>query len=69
MRYSSNKEIQDFVTQRVKEGFAFINGKKHGKLTIPGTGKSLIIPRSPSDHRALLNLKRDLRQITCAAAT
>lgn len=63
MRYSTSKEINLLVKDMVRSGWRYKSGK-HGKLYHP-TGPSLItFPKTPSDYRAILNLRRDIRKIT-----
>jgi hypothetical protein len=61
-QYSKNKDVAEFVRQLIKTGWRYQMGGRHGKLTSP-MGKSLPVPCSPSDRRAFLNFKRDIRKL------
>lgn len=63
MRYCSAPEINNLVTQLVREGWRFRRGTKHGKLQPPQGHCTLTVPRTPSDHRAWMNFRRDVRHI------
>jgi len=67
MKYCSSKEIDGLVKQLVRQGWAFSRGKKHGRLRPPNGHSALTVPSTPSDCRALLNFKRDLRHVAPAA--
>lgn len=62
MKYSSEKDIDSFVRRLVRDGWGFWRGSKHGRLAAPSGWPILTVPGSPSDRRALLNFKRDLRR-------
>ncbi|RWA52100.1 hypothetical protein AU476_19240 [Cupriavidus sp. UYMSc13B] len=63
--YCSKKEINELVHSLVCDGGEFVPGKKHGKLRLK-SGKTITLPRSPSDYRAILNIKSDLRRLGVA---
>lgn len=63
MHYSKDKEIAATVRHLLAKGWRYIAGKKHGKLIAPN-GKQLPVPGTPSDWRASLNFKRDIRRIS-----
>lgn len=63
-KYSSSKEIEIIVRTLVRQGWAFHRQGKHGKLRGPGEHGLLAVPCSPSDHRAALNFRRDVRRAT-----
>jgi len=58
-KYSSNKEINQFVKLLIKNNWKFTFGSKHGRLQSPD-GIKYTVPKSPSDWRASLNFKRDI---------
>jgi predicted RNA binding protein YcfA (HicA-like mRNA interferase family) len=60
MRYSTSKDVNEVVAEFVRSGWRYVRGRKHGRLVAPG-GRSVTIPISPSDHRVVLNLMRDIR--------
>ena len=61
MKYSSSKEFDVLVRQLLRQGWSFSRGKKHGELRPPMGHQMLIVPGTPSDIRAILNFRRDLR--------
>lgn len=61
MRYCQDKEINRLVSELVREGWSFSRGR-HGKLRRPDGSGFVTIPSTPSDHRCLLNLMRDIRR-------
>ena len=63
MRYCSSPEINHLVAQLVRDGWRFRRGTKHGKLQAPQGHGTLTVPRTPSDHRAWMNFRRDVRHI------
>lgn len=60
MRNSTNKDIRTEVRALIRKGWHFSWGGKHGKLISP-SGRKFTVPTSPSDHRSLLNFRRDVR--------
>lgn len=62
MKYCNAKEINVLVSALVGEGWSFRRGGRHGKLRPPQGARMLTVPTSPSDHRAWLNFRRDVRQ-------
>lgn len=61
MKYCSNKDINRMIHRLVRMGWVFRHGSKHGQLTPPHGKPKLIVSRSPSDNRALLNFRQDIR--------
>ncbi len=62
MRYSNDKTVSALVRTLVRSGRQYVNGKTHGKLVAPN-GRRLAVPGTPSDWRAGLNFRRDIRRI------
>ncbi len=62
MRYSNDKTVSALVRTLVRSGWQYMNGKTHGKLVAPN-GRRLAVPGTPSDWRANLNFRRDVRRI------
>ena len=62
MRYSNDKTVSALVRTLVRSGWQYVNGKTHGKLVAPN-GRRLAVPGTPSDWRAGLNFRRDIRRI------
>lgn len=60
--YSSDKDINRLVRNLIADGWRFKWGSKHGKLLTPNGAGFVIISSTPSDHRTLRNLQRDLRR-------
>ncbi len=60
MHYSRDKEISRIVDALVKQGWIYRRGRKHGVLVAP-TGRSLAVPGTPSDHRAMRNFAHSVR--------
>ena len=67
VRYCSSQEINSLVTQLVREGWRFRRGTKHGRLQPPIGQCTLTVPRTPSDRRAWMNFRRDVRHIAAKA--
>jgi len=61
MKYCADKDFNTFVRQLVRQGWSFQRGGKHGRLTAPTGRPILAVPSTPSDYRALLNFRRDMR--------
>lgn len=61
MRISTDKKISKLVRKRLRSGWRFIKGRKHGKLVAPD-GRRFIVPCTPSDYRAFRNFRGDLRR-------
>lgn len=61
MKYCKTPEINTLVAQLVHDGWHFRRGGKHGKLRTPQGTRTLTVPLSPSDYRAWLNFRRDVR--------
>lgn len=68
MKYCSSKEIDVLVRQLVRQGWSFTRGKKHGRLRPPCGRTALTVPGTPSDCRAFLNFRRDLRHVAPAVS-
>lgn len=60
-KYTQNKDVNQIVKQLVKDGWVFsING--HCRVTHP-SGKYVTFSFTPSDGRAVLNFKSDIKKI------
>lgn len=66
MRYSNDKEIAATVRKLLNSGWRYMAGKKHGKIIAPN-GRKLPVPGTPSDWRASMNFKRDVRRLALVA--
>ena len=62
-RYSTSKEINSLVSLLVREGWQFQRGGSHGKLFAPNRVSCLTVPSTPSDRRAYLNFRQDVRRV------
>ena len=61
MMLTNNKELKKILKDAEEQGWAFSKGRgSHIKGKHP-TGKTTTISVSPSDHRVLLNIQKDLR--------
>jgi hypothetical protein len=54
--------MKDAIRRCEATGLKYENGKKHPRITDPKTGRSVSISRTPSDHRAVQNMLRDVRK-------
>lgn len=61
-RYSASKEINVFVRQLVRDGWSFQNGGRHGRLYAPANVAIVSVPCTPSDKRAFINFRQDVRR-------
>jgi len=61
MKYCAAKEIDQLVRQLIHQGWSFRRGGKHGRLRSPAGKVTLSVPSTPSDRRAFLNFRRDIR--------
>ena len=61
MKYCSSKEFNTLIRQLLSQGWSFRRGAKHGRLRPPDGYPVLTVPSSPSDRRALLNFRKDVR--------
>lgn len=63
MKFSRDKDVNRLVSQLIREGWRYRRGGKHGKLSSPDATGFLTISASPSDHRTLHNMRRDVRKL------
>ncbi len=62
MHYSNDKDINLLIKGMIRSGWRFERGR-HGKLYHPEGAGFVTFPKTPSDHRSLLNLRRDIRRL------
>lgn len=62
MHYCNDKDINQLIRGMVRLGWRYERGR-HGKLYHPSGQGFIVFPRTPSDHRSLLNLRRDIRRL------
>jgi hypothetical protein len=61
MKYSSNKEVNEWVRALVRTGATFWRGGKHGRLRL-SSGEILTIPCTPSSRHAARNFGGNLKR-------
>lgn len=61
MKYSACKEINRLINCLIRAGWRYYRGGKHGRLASPDGRAKLSVPGTPSDRRAFLNFRRDIR--------
>lgn len=61
MAYSADKSIDRLVRSELGNGARLAPGRKHGQLIL-ANGRRITFPRTPSDRRAWLNLRGDIRR-------
>ena len=59
--YSKDRNIRALVSELVDVGWEYCSGGKHGKLIAPN-GRILTVPSTPSDRRAYLNFRGDVKR-------
>jgi len=62
MKYSSDKEINDLVSKKVKQGWFFFRGGKHGRLRHPQGRVTVTVPSTPGDYRSAKNFASYIRR-------
>jgi len=63
VKYSSSKDVDRLVRNYVRRDWVFRRGSKHGRMSPPTCVKFVAIPGTPSDHRTLANLRRDIARV------
>ncbi|MFM0593980.1 hypothetical protein [Paraburkholderia dilworthii] len=68
-RYSSDKDVSATIASLVKSGWQYRTAghSKHAKIIAPN-GRKMTVPYSPSDWRALRNLRRDAERLAALPA-
>lgn len=61
-KYSQNRDINRLARELVDEGWTAQRRKSHWQLVPPSGGKPLTVPNTPSDGRAILNFKADIKR-------
>ncbi len=61
MTYSTDRAVDRLVKLELRNGAQLASGRKHGKLIL-ANGRRIIFPRTPSDARAWLNLRGNIRR-------
>lgn len=62
-KYSSDKNIDSLVRELLNEGWVASKKKSHWQLFPPDSDKVQTVPLSPSDSRAYLNFRSDVKRI------
>lgn len=68
MKYSSAKDINKIVRDLIRAGWTYRRGRRHGRLRAPYGGPELTVPGTPSDWRALIKFKSDVRHAIVSLA-
>ena len=66
-KYSKNKDVDSLVCELLESGWQPLKRKRHWQVVSP-TGLKLTIPVTPSDGRAFLNFRGDVRRATQGAS-
>lgn len=62
-RYSSCKDIQKLVRRLLSEGWVFEPGRRHDRIRPQHGCGFLLVPGTPSDHRAFLNFSSSVQRL------
>lgn len=62
-KYSSNKDIHQFVQNLIRFGWTFNRRSKHSEIWSPDRKQRLFISVSPSDKRAYMKLKSNVKRL------
>ena len=61
-KYSKDKDVDSLVHELLDKGWQPLKRKRHWQVVSP-TGIKLTIPVKPSDGRAFLNFRGDVRRV------
>jgi hypothetical protein len=61
-KYSKDKNIDSLVCEMLEKGWQPVKRKRHWQVVSP-TGIKLTIPVTPSDGRAWMNFRGDVRRV------
>jgi hypothetical protein len=61
-KYSKDKDVDSLVNELLDKGWQPLKRKRHWQVVSP-TGIKLTIPVTPSDGRAFLNFRGDVRRV------
>ncbi len=64
MKYCAMKEINQLVKALIRQDWLFTRRGKHGCISPPQGFPRICVPCTPSDKRAFLNFRRDIRHVT-----
>lgn len=60
--YSKDRDVNKIVQNLIAEGWTPQKKTKHWQICPPNGGKPLTVPNTPSDGRAMLNFKADIKR-------
>ena len=60
-KYSNNKDVDTLVRELIDEGWQPLKRKRHWQVVSP-TGTKLTVPVTPSDGRAFMNFRGDVKR-------
>jgi hypothetical protein len=61
-KFSTDKNIDSLVRELVDSGWTPIKKKRHWQITPPNSNQAQTIPLTPSDGRAFLNFRGDIKR-------
>lgn len=61
-KYSANKDFHQLIKKLIKMGWLFNHRAKHNELWSPDKSQRIVISASPSDRRAYMKFKSNLRK-------
>jgi predicted RNA binding protein YcfA (HicA-like mRNA interferase family) len=62
-KYSVDKNVDSLVCELLDKGWQPLRRKRHWQIVSP-TGNRLTVPITPSDGRAWMNFRGDVRRLT-----
>ena len=62
-KYSKDKNIDKIVRELIAEGWSSTRKKGHWQLKPPNSDRIQTVPLTPSDGRAYLNFRSDVKRI------
>ena len=64
--YSKDRTVDAIVRAAIRKGWHFSHSRRHGRLRSPDGQVTCTIPGTPSDCRALLNFRAQMRRAGAA---
>jgi predicted RNA binding protein YcfA (HicA-like mRNA interferase family) len=61
-RFSTDKNIDSLVRELLNEGWQSSKRKRHWQIVSP-IGRTLTVPFTPSDNRAWMNFRSDIKRV------
>lgn len=62
-KYSTDKNIDSLVKELLVDGWTPTRKKRHWQIISPTNGRVQTIPVTPSDNRAFMNFRSDIKRI------